>query len=183
MNKSQLYLLGLITLIGFPVIGALIIWLLKPEGFQFSLVYPLYQQVAIGLLIGIIFGFIALGVSKMPFMQPVVAKYSSMLSHIDFQWSDILFISLCAGVGEEYFFRGVLQFYWGIWPTAIFFVAIHGYLDPRNWRLSIYGTIMVLLIAALGYVNDHIGLPSAMIAHTVIDIVLLYFMTQTNQHE
>lgn len=183
MNKSQLYLLGLATLIGFPVLGALIIWLLKPEGFQFSLVYPLYQQLIIGSIAGIIFGFIALAVSKLSFMKPVVAKYSTMLNHIDFKWSDILFISMCAGIGEEYFFRGVLQFYWGVWPTAIFFVAIHGYLDPRNWRLSIYGVIMVIIIGVIGYINDIIGLPAAMVAHTLIDVILLYFMTQKKQHE
>ena len=184
MSKSQLYLLGLATLIGFPATGAGIVWFFEDEqsSFQFSLIAPLHLQLIYGILVGVLTGFIALGITYLPFMKPVREKYAHLIGQIDFQWPDIIFISFCAGVGEEYFFRGVLQYYWGIWPVAILFVALHGYLDPRNWRLSFYGVVLVGIIGAIGYLNDLVGLPASMIAHTVIDIILLYFITNNKPY-
>jgi len=184
MSKSRLYLLGLATLIGFPALGAGVIWFFENEtsGFSFSMIAPLHLQLIYGVLVGLLAGFLALGITALPFMSPVKEKYAQLIQQIDFEWPDIIFISLCAGIGEEYFFRGVLQYYWGVWPVTILFVALHGYLDPRNWRLSIYGFVLVGIIGAIGYLNDLIGLPAAMIAHSIIDIILLYFLTKQKSH-
>jgi membrane protease YdiL (CAAX protease family) len=180
MQKNQLYLLGLATLIGFPVAGQLVLWLFEDDtsSFGFSTIAPIWQQLGIGLLAGGVAGGIAYGIIQLPFMKPVKSKYAGLLGSLQLSWPDILFISLCAGIGEEYFFRGVLQYYWGVWPTALVFVAIHGYLDPRDWRISIYGSVMVPMIAGLGYINNYIGLPAAMLAHAIIDVILLYQLKQ-----
>jgi len=61
----------------------------------------------------------------------------------------------------------------GIIITAILFVAIHGYLNPRNWRISIYGVFMTAGIVLLGYLAETMGLLVAIVAHTIIDIYLL----------
>ena len=89
----------------------------------------------------------------------------------------IIIVSICAGVGEEILFRGVLQSYFGIWITAVGFVAIHGYLNPLDWRISLYGSYMTLAIVVIGYLHQHYGLTSAMLAHTMIDIVLFIKLT------
>ena len=34
-----------------------------------------------------------------------------------------------------------------VWITSFLFIVIHGYLSPWNWRLSIYGTFMVIASA------------------------------------
>jgi membrane protease YdiL (CAAX protease family) len=80
-------------------------------------------------------------------------------------------------VGEEFLFRGVIQSYWGIWITAIFFVAIHGYLDPRDKKMMTYGLTMTVIIGILGYMNTYLGLIAPMAAHMAIDVVLLYKLT------
>src|SRR5690606_14751744 len=84
----------------------------------------------------------------------------------------MLVLSLCAGIGEELFFRAGIQPFLGIWWTAILFVFIHGYLDPRNWRISIYGLVMVGIIAWFGYRFETIGIVAAMIAHAAFDFIL-----------
>lgn len=180
MEKSQLYKLSLLTLIGFPAVGALILWFVEdqPSSLGFSMPMPLHFQLGIGLLAGTVAGFLAWLIIRLPFMKATRIKYSGLVLPFDLNWSDILFVSLCAGIGEEYFFRGVLQQYWGIWITSIVFVAIHGYLNPKDWRISIYGAFMVLVIAGIGYLNDYVGLVSAMIAHACIDIILFYRMTK-----
>ena len=61
----------------------------------------------------------------------------------------------------------------GITITAVLFVAIHGYLDPRNWRISIYGLVLTAMMIALGWMAEHQGLLAPMAAHTMIDVVLL----------
>ena len=78
----------------------------------------------------------------------------------------------------EILFRGILQSYFGIWVTAVGFVAIHGYLNPFDWRISIYGAYMTAAIIAIGYLNQLYGLTSAMIAHTIIDIILFVKLTR-----
>jgi len=82
-------------------------------------------------------------------------------------------ISICAGVGEELFFRGALQPWLGIPVTAVVFVAIHGYLDPRDKRLFLYGTLLTLCMMVLGWMAEVQGLVGPMVAHTLIDILLL----------
>jgi hypothetical protein len=73
-------------------------------------------------------------------------------------------------------FRGALQPLLGIPITSILFVAIHGYLNPRDWRLSIYGLFMTAGIAWLGYLTDSRGLLSAIVGHTIIDVYLLIYL-------
>ena len=82
-------------------------------------------------------------------------------------------ISFCAGVGEELLFRGALQYWLGVPLTAIGFVALHGYLNPRDARVSVYGIYLVLCMFAYGLLAERMGLLPAMIAHVLFDVVLL----------
>jgi membrane protease YdiL (CAAX protease family) len=106
-------------------------------------------------------------------MGQVHHQYVRLIQQFDLNTSDVIFISCCAGVGEEVLFRGAIQPFMGIIITAILFVAIHGYLNPRNWRISIYGVFMTAGIVLLGYLAETMGLLVAIVAHTIIDIYLL----------
>jgi uncharacterized protein len=132
-----------------------------------------WAQLLTGLATGTVMGLFALWMVHRPFMAPILERYSSMIGPWMSRRSDRLLVSICAGVGEELFFRGALQFWLGIPVTAILFVAIHGYLDPRNWRITIYGVAMTAMIMLLGYMAEHQGLLAPMAAHTMIDVVLL----------
>ncbi len=98
--------------------------------------------------------------------------YKRKVAVFNLNYFNIILVSLCAGIGEEIFFRAALQPIIGIWPTAIIFVILHGYINPRNWRISIYGFFMIIIMLGIGYLYETVGLISVMVAHTVIDIIL-----------
>jgi len=175
MDFRNIRTLGWITLLGFGGLGLLLIWWLREEGITefFSGNYSFGIQLLTGVFYGIFCGLVAWFVVSRNFMLPITDKYSRILRGFNLSIWDIWFISFCAGAGEEIFFRGGLQPLMGIWITAIIFVAIHGYLNPTNWRISIYGLIMVFLMAGLGYLTEEVGIISAMTAHMIIDVILL----------
>lgn len=118
-------------------------------------------------------GYLSWRMVQLPQLAKVRAKYGGMIQHLHLKPWHIWFLSACAGIGEEIFFRGVLQYYWGVPITAIVFVAIHGYLNVTNLPLFTYGVVMTVFIAALGYLYNYMGLLTPIAAHTLIDVVLL----------
>lgn len=102
------------------------------------------------------------------------------MREMNMSYFDIVFISICAGVGEEILFRGVLQDFLGIIITSVVFVAIHGYLKWNDWRISIYGVVMILVIVGIGIMFETMGVIAPAIAHTVIDIILLTLICKGN---
>ena len=113
-------------------------------------------------------------------MTPVLEKYKTLINTFELDLPLIFFVSFCAGFGEETLFRGVLQPLLGIWVTALIFVAIHGYLNPNNWKISIYGAYLTIAIGIIGYLSDYFGLTTAIISHMVIDVILFYKLTKNS---
>ena len=107
-------------------------------------------------------------------MKKDLNKYLKLFSFEDLSFSVIFFVSISAGIGEEIFFRGVLQPFLGVVITGVLFVAVHGYINPKNWRISIYGLYMTIGIIVIGVLTEKVGLITAIISHTVIDITLLH---------
>ena len=130
-------------------------------------------QIVTGILVGLLSGFAAWGIIRQKFMGQVRQKYAAIILPFELKLHEIVLISVCAGVGEELLFRGAIQPWLGVWVTSLLFVAIHGYLNPFNWRVSIYGLFMTLVIALLGYFTMIAGIVCAMVAHAVIDVVLI----------
>jgi membrane protease YdiL (CAAX protease family) len=91
---------------------------------------------------------------------------------------DAIFLSFCAGFGEELLFRSGVQYYLGIVLTSVIFVAIHGYLNPKNWRYSMYGLIVMPFILLLSMGFETFGLWFAISAHFAYDAVLFIAMLQ-----
>lgn len=170
----MLHLAGL-TIVGMPLLAIVIDYFfdgldLKERIFVGE---PIYIQIGIGIVVGLVAGFLAAKISEMKFMQKVSSKYTHVLENLKLTNSQIVFISICAGLGEEILFRGAIQYFFGIVITAILFVAIHGYLNPKDWRISIYGLFMTVVICGLGWLNNEFGIWTAITAHTLIDIYLL----------
>lgn len=129
-------------------------------------------EVLVGLLYGLISSFLAWRLIGHPYMTEIKTHYGGIIASIKMKPIDIVFVSFCAGFGEEILFRGAIQPAWGIWITSIVFVALHGYLTPTNLKVSIYGFYLLLVIAGIGFMNDCFGLTACIVAHTVIDIYL-----------
>ena len=126
-----------------------------------------------GVVAGTVIAWLAAKLIGLRSMAPVQERYARLLGPLMRNRVDRLFISCCAGVGEEVFFRGALQHWLGIPVTAIVFVAMHGYLDPRDRRILVYGVFMTVAMMGIGWMASLIGLLAPMIAHTLIDIILL----------
>lgn len=175
LNIETMLRLGLITLVGMSV-GAVIIDRFSDSVDIASMIMmreSVLWQFVIGIGLGLISGYAAFALVQLPFMEPVRNKYSSVFNDFDLSVSEIWFISFCAGVGEELLFRGALQPLFGIPLTSAVFVAIHGYLNITNWRLSIYGIFMTIVIACIGWAAETFGLITAIISHMLIDVILL----------
>lgn len=167
-------LLGLLTIIGFPLVAYILFIIFNDNSFLsiFQTKSNIYIEIYMGIIFGLLAGTTAWDIINSNFLKPVLKKYKSLIVNLKLTLPVILFVSICAGVGEEIMFRGVLQPLLGIWLTAILFVAIHGYLNPADWRLTIYGIYMTLIIATIGLFTQLFGLTSAMIAHAIIDVIL-----------
>ena len=177
-NKQILMQLALATLIAMPMLAVIIDHFSETVDLQLMLlsgINPL-MQILIGLFAGIVIGHLAFFISTCSFMKPVMKKYSQLFGAFELNHSEMIYVSVCAGVGEEILFRGALQPLCGITITSLLFVAIHGYLNPKNWRISIYGILMTIAIISIGYMTLHVGIISAIIAHAMIDYYLILRM-------
>ncbi len=135
--------------------------------------WPWHEQIVGGLALGLGIAALAWRIISRSALQVIRARYAgivaAMMPSILLQTT----VSLCAGAGEEMLFRGALQFWLGVPLTAILFVAIHGYLDPRDGAMLGYGIYMTLAICGVGWAADQAGLLLAMTTHSVIDWVLI----------
>lgn len=176
LQRKTFFILGLITLFGFGGLGVVLVEVVQAQ----SVLDMLLGETAAGvqLVRGGLFGLVAaaciLWLIEMPFLQEPKRYFKDLLKEAGLKWPDLVFLSLAAGVGEELLFRAGVQPYAGVWLTALVFVAVHGYLNPFNWRMSIYGVLMVVVSAGLGYLFVYAGLIAAMVAHFVIDLVLFF---------
>jgi len=182
MGNRRIITLGIFTIIVFPLVAFIIDYFFSSESFWniFISKKGVLKEILLGTAIGIVAGLLAWTIIKLKILQPVREKYQGVIGSLKMNLGTIIIVSICAGVGEEILFRGVLQSYFGIWITAIGFVAIHGYLNPMDWRISLYGAYMTIAIVVIGLLHQYFGLTSAMLAHTMIDIVL--FIKLTNEY-
>ncbi|MEX2592327.1 MAG: CPBP family intramembrane glutamic endopeptidase [Anditalea sp.] len=179
MNKVTLSL-ALGTLFFFGIGGIFIIEYLQDQSFIDVLMrgWDIPFQLIIGLLAGMAASGIAMFIITRKFFKQEKKFYYNLISKLDLNLAGILILSLCAGIGEELFFRAGIQPLLGIWWTSFLFVMLHGYLNPKNLRISIYGLVMVAIIAGFGYLFKYSGIFTAMTAHAVFDMVLLLNMTK-----
>jgi len=132
-----------------------------------------WLQVVLGILVGIVTAKAAWQIVELPMLFKTKKFFSNLIKPLKLDVTQIVFISICAGIGEELFFRGDIQPMLGGWFTAILFVLLHGYLNPFKMSLTIYGVYMVLVIGVLGLLTEHFGILTAIITHTIIDVILL----------
>ena len=179
INRRLLYIMSLITLFGFPLLG--IAWLmLFGENFNIAELFTSGSPVSEQLLRGTIFGLtgaaVALWLINLNILEKITSYFLSIFSEVKLKWYDIIFFSFCAGLGEEIFFRGAMQHFWGIWITAFFFIAIHGYLSLTNLNINLYGLMMVVIVAGFGYLCNIYGIWAAVSAHFIFDVVMFLYI-------
>ena len=184
LTKYTLFLMGLGTLAAFPLLAWLIL-LLVPSSFEisFKTMFQInktdYLLIPIFLSIGICFGLFVIWLTELDYFEKSMSKYRNLLKGYNLTTFYVLFLSICAGVGEEIFFRGTIQPLIGIWLTAIFFVGIHGYFSIKNKRLNIFALFLTLFIVLIGWSAKEYSIWLAISAHFSYDLVLLFYYKQS----
>lgn len=164
--------MGLLTLIMVPLA-----WLLQgmPPLNDFFRTNTFFSGwTLIGIEFGLLFGAVMLVATsaesaKVSFRHQIQLIRSFRLSILD-----CLFLSLCAGLGEEFLFRIALQEWVHPLLASLIFVAIHGYINPRDWEVTKYGLLILCFIIALSYAVYEQGIWFCIAAHAAYDFVLFF---------
>jgi membrane protease YdiL (CAAX protease family) len=179
MTKKTLFILAIGSLLLFTLLGWGIMGYFGPASLRDSLQKGsnLQMQLGIGLVLGVIIGFLAWTLVSVPFFSKTRDFFTGIIGPLELSWTEIIIISCCAGIGEEILFRGGIQPHLGLLWTSILFVALHGYINPFNLQMTVYGVFMILAIGLIGWSAVEYGLIAAIVAHTVIDVILLYLLS------
>jgi membrane protease YdiL (CAAX protease family) len=129
------------------------------------------KQVAYGLLIGI-------GISLILFIVYRIKKSIISLNHLRVltRSSDIslLIAGILAGIGEEILFRGVIQYYTGIWIASFIFMLAHARFwakPPIELGKMIYAVFAFSCGLLLGCLYLTAGLLCVITVHALIDSI------------
>lgn len=172
--KRKVYFLGLVTLLLFPIPTFVyrVFWLHESFSSILELNSIFNAHTLNGLAFGLFYAFVSLYFLNKPLFQEELTKQQTLLHDLNLTRFDAFFLSICAGLGEELLFRAGLQLSLGpIW-TSIIFIAIHGYYNPKKWRLSLYGLLLTPFILLLSYGYIYYGLWFSVAAHFAYDWVL-----------
>lgn len=172
--KTRIYLLGLITLLLFPIPAFWALW-------YFEEINPLEildlkqlinPKTLLGLSWGMIYAVLSMSVFQLKIFGNELDRQEKLIQSMNLNLVDKIFLSLCAGFGEEILFRVGVQHWLGIWITSILFTSIHGYLNPKKWRLSLYGILLLPFILSLGSWLSPMGIWFCIAAHFSYDLML-----------
>ena len=178
---TKLWFLGLATLLVFPLLAWLILFLAGGDFLgMFVCSWRDLLSAPAFLSVGILFGLLVIYISELPYFDRSLSSYRTLLSNLRITRFYAFFLSFCAGFGEEVFFRGALQPYIGIWITAIFFVAIHGYFSRKSMPVNVFAIGLTLFIVVLGYAAREFTIWHAIAGHFSYDLVLLLYHRRTN---
>lgn len=176
MNKWRIYGLGGITILMAPL-GWVIAGFPKITDFLELRHVDLGELIG-GLLYGMLFGLFMILVTNTQAAEKSFRQQIQLVRSMKLNLFDILFLSLCAGFGEELLFRAGLQLWVHPLIGSVFFVAIHGYLNPKDWDTSKYGLLVLVFIIGVSYGFEWYGLWFSMIAHASYDFVLFYYWSK-----
>lgn len=123
----------------------------------------------IGLVSGALFALVAWwGFSRLPAGRAILHQLDTLVGFDRLRLREILLIALSAGVGEEMFFRGMVQPLLGLPLTALLFGVLH-FLN--GWYVA-YATAAGFLLGWLAETTD--GLVAPIVCHALADGLLLW---------
>jgi len=165
--------MGLLTLL-VPLVIVSILYYFNATEFMVPVIIGkmnVWLQLGLGIVGGVVLSVITWLMGKWKYLEDVNFDFTIRLGIFNFSMQEILFLSICAGVGEEIVFRGMIQPWLGILTTSFMFIALHGYMSYSSWPKVIFGLILLSVGIILGILGEYVGLLSAIVAHTLYDIV------------
>lgn len=178
MNRNSLFHLSIFTLFGFSLIAYIILHFNKEVDFwsMLSFTHLSFKSLSIGLGSGVVAAGLGLLLINILPDSKMDKMLEGALDSLNPQWYHIIFYSFCAGVGEEILFRGAIQSFIQLWPTAIIFVLIHGYLNFKDKTMFVYGVFLVFISGGFGYLHKYLGIYAAISAHFIYDVIMFAYM-------
>jgi len=178
MDKRLIYILGITTLLVFPIPALWALWYF--EGTNPWTVLDFGSLLHPYTLLGLEWGFFYAAVSMISFESSLFAgemqKQEKFMSSLKLNIADKFFLSFCAGFGEEILFRAGMQHWLGVLITSILFIAIHGYFNFKNPSMSVYGFLILPFILSLGFWLPAMGIWFCIAAHFGYDLILFLYM-------
>ena len=172
--------MGIGTLIIFPLLAwPLLYW--QDIGWKdlFIVERETLYSVPNFLSAGILFGLAMIWMTELPYFEKALERYKNLLSSFKLTRFHVIFLSFCAGFGEEIFFRGAMQPLIGILGTAVIFVAIHGYYSYKSFKVNVFAVCLTLFILFLGWGAREYSIWHAIAGHFAYDLVLLAYYRRT----
>ena len=133
-------------------------------------------QAAVGLGSGAVIGIAGVLMIRLPSFRKILDEYAIIrqVKELSLTPNQIVYVSLVAGISEEILFRGAIQPVIGIWWTSLIFIGIHGYIRVHSTTHVLYSLFTFGLSMLLGVLFIYFGLISAMAAHFIYDVIVLY---------
>jgi len=135
--------------------------------------------------IGATLGFIILTANfiGMKFFKPLKDLSHSLQETIGpLNKNEAILLALFSSISEEFMFRGILQAYLGLVPTAIFFGFLHSGPDKKYFVWTVFAIIAGLGFGFVYQLTGDITAPIA--AHFIVNAVnLLSFKEQEVRNE
>jgi membrane protease YdiL (CAAX protease family) len=173
---SSLWVMGFATLIAFPLLAWPIFYFQDISlSAVFSVTVRELYSIPTFLSAGIIFGMLMIWMTELRYFEEALSKYTSLLAQFKISRFQVIFLSICAGFGEEVFFRGALQPLFGIFSTAIVFVAMHGYYSYKSVKVNLFAICLTAFIILLGWSAEKYSIWHAIAGHFSYDLILLAY--------
>lgn len=171
-DKKRLNYFSWLTLFGMSAIGFMLITYLQRADVQTICMgrKSLFLQITAGLFFGSLSSLLAVVLLNGKYFKSVRHFFEHLMQDINPSVTNIVFYSLCASIGEEILFRAGVQPLIGIWPAAFLFVLLHGYINPANLHLTVYGFFLVVICTGFGYLFKFFGLTASILAHFIYDV-------------
>jgi len=183
-QKSKFLLLGWVTLLVFPAVGLLLLFLFgsRPllEVFEWQRIFSF--PTLFGLAIGGVYAWLVVSLMDLKVFKPALKGQREIIQGLNLSLVQMVFISFCAGFGEEILFRAALQTWWGPWITTVVFIAAHGYLDPRSWEKMLPGILLFPFILFLAFGYEIYGLWFCVAGHFIYDLIMFLSVKKSEKY-
>lgn len=180
--KVQFHILGWITLLLFPALAFIALAYFEDVNYisvlELDKIFSPYTL--LGLEFGLIYGVIIIAISQFSIFEEMSSRQERLLKSLNLGWADIIFMSFCAGFGEEILFRAGIQTWLGPWITSFLFIAVHGYFNPVSIKKSMMGIVLFPFILALAFAYEAIGLWFCIAAHFSYDLLMFRIAIRSN---
>ena len=181
MNKSKILFFGWVTLLLMPLPAYFALHYFKGVDIYAFFQVANFKTIPIlyGLEFGIVYAFLAMLLLQAPVFKTIPLPIDKLVKDLNLNYVDAVFLSLCAGIGEELLFRSGIQTFLGVWITSFLFVAVHGYFSLKKIKMSLYGLVVLPFILVISCGFEHFGLWFSISAHFAYDLVLFFVLIQS----